>query len=96
MLTTILSVHEAQGLSLGQIALRPRYSTVGQTTEVQAEALVRAQRASRQKDKRPVVLAKPDSILLPCSNWSKVRFFEVVGLLSRGRQVGRDDVRRRE
>lgn len=78
VLTTIFTVQEAQNLTLGEIALRLRSSTIEQTSEPQVEALVRDQRASIQKTDRPVVFAKRDSILLPFSNWGKARFFEIV------------------
>lgn len=78
VLTTLFSVQEAQNLSVGQIALRLRSSMVEQTDEAQVQALVRLQRASIQSAGRPVLFAKPDSILLPFSNWSKARFFDVV------------------
>lgn len=78
VLTTIFTVQEAQNLTLGEIALRLRSSTIEQTSEPQVEALVRDQRASIQKTDRPVVFAKRDSILLPFSNWGKARFFDIV------------------
>lgn len=78
VLTTIFTVKEAQNLTLGEIALRLRSSTVEQTSEAQVEALVRDQRAAIQKSDRPAVFAKRDSILLPFSNWGKARFFDVV------------------
>ena len=78
VITTILTVQEAQELPLGEIALRLRSSMTEQISEPQVEALIRGHRASIQKSDRPVVFAKRDSILLPFSNWGKARFFDIV------------------
>ena len=78
VLCTIFSVRELQALPIGQIALRIRASLVEQTTEPQVRALVREQKAAIQATGRPVLFAEADSVLMPVSNWSKAKFFEVV------------------
>lgn len=78
VLTTILTGQEARTLPIGQLALRLRASLVDQTAETQVQALIREQRVSMKKHDRPVLFAKPNSILLPISDWSKARFFDVV------------------
>lgn len=78
VLTTILTGQETRTLPVGQIALRLRSSLVDQTAEAQVQALIREQRISIKKHNRPVLFAKRNSILLPISDWSKARFFEVV------------------
>lgn len=78
VLTTILTGDEARTLPIGGIALRLRASLVDQTAEAQVRTLIRKQRASIQKSNRPMLFAKRNSVLLPISDWSKARCFEVV------------------
>lgn len=78
VLTTILTGQETRNLPVGQLALRLRSSLMDQTTETQVRALIREQRASMKKHDRPVLFAKRNSILLPMSDWSKARFFDIV------------------
>lgn len=49
---------------------------IEQTSEQQA--LARDQREAIQKSTMPVLFAKPDSNLLPFSNWDKAKLFDVV------------------
>lgn len=78
VLTCILSGQEARKLSLGQVALRMRQALVEQTAEPQIRALVRDARASLKTTGRPALYAEKNSMLMPVSNWSKGRFYDVV------------------
>ncbi|KAH8886350.1 hypothetical protein GQ53DRAFT_750620 [Thozetella sp. PMI_491] len=77
VLSTMFPAREAQTLPLGKMALRFRTTLQEQTTEPQINALIREQRISFREAGRPIVFAEPNSMILPFSNWSKAKFFDI-------------------
>ncbi len=78
VLSTTFTAQDARAVPLGQLAWRLRSSLIEQTTEPQIQALVREQRESLRKAGRLALFAESNSMLLPFSNWSKAKFFDVV------------------
>ncbi|KAK4464719.1 hypothetical protein QBC42DRAFT_196226 [Cladorrhinum samala] len=78
ILVCIFSGQQARGLPLGQVALRMRQALLEQTTEPQVRAVIRDARASLKATGRPTVYAEKNSMLMPVTNWSKARFYDVV------------------
>jgi len=74
----LLTVGEALGLSLGALALRMRTALAAQTTEAQTRAAVREIVRSNAAGEGGLLAGEPAALLLPFSNWSKAKFFEVV------------------
>lgn len=78
VLTTKVSVQEAQTPSVRKIALRLRTALAEQTDEGRLHVLVRIQRALMQAADQPVLFVKSSSILLHCFKRRKVRFVNAV------------------
>jgi len=71
------SVREIVSKPLGNLALVVRTALESQMTDGQARAIVREQRA-RAASGSHLMVGTPSSLLMPFSNWSKAKFFDVV------------------